>query len=40
MPIAALLGFIGGAINEVLRISGNFTNFKFETVNDPFQEEI
>jgi len=36
MPIAGFLGFIGGLINEYLRIRGNFTYFKFEEVNDPF----
>ena len=40
MPIAALFGFIGGGLNEFLRILGNFGNFQFESVNDPFTEEI
>jgi hypothetical protein len=36
MPIAILLGFLGGTINEFIRIIGNFASFKFERVIDPF----
>jgi hypothetical protein len=30
MPIAGLLGFVGGSINEYLRIRGHLEDFKFE----------
>jgi hypothetical protein len=40
MPVAAVLGMLGGIVNEYLRQKGNFAGFKFQQINDPFQEEI
>lgn len=41
MPIVALLGLIGGSLNEFLRLKGDkFMPFTFEAVKDPFTEEI
>ena len=40
IPIAGLLGFFGGTINEYLRMKGDFLPFTFVKLDDPFNEEI
>jgi hypothetical protein len=41
MPVVGLLGLFGGLANEYLRLKGDkFMPYTFETVKDPFTEEI
>jgi hypothetical protein len=41
MPFIITFGWIGGGINEYLRLRGNyFAPYTFEVVHDPFEEEI
>ncbi|EAR95916.2 membrane protein, putative (macronuclear) [Tetrahymena thermophila SB210] len=40
IPIASILGFVGGFINELLRIRGDYLPIIFTRQEDPFNEEI
>ncbi|EGR33204.1 hypothetical protein IMG5_059470, partial [Ichthyophthirius multifiliis] len=40
IPIASFLGFIGGFVNELLRIKGDYIPIIFSKNEDPFNDEI